>query len=237
MALTPSCWCTLSPSSTRWVGGSQGVTQGHPGPLSLLSSDLHQLQPCPPIPTLQTLAALPDQDSFYDVTDALEQQGMEALVQRHLGTAGTDVDLRAQLVLYEVGWAIRAGEEGKEGLKGREERRRRYPGPHPIDLSLSHSLLGPTLLERPAVGGWRPRRSRHRWAAHHPPKTFLRGGQEEPPISRSALPGAWVRISYLGPWGGVDQPGVALPPDRPHLQLHRPRLSGHHRRRQPGPAD
>ncbi|KAB0393986.1 hypothetical protein E2I00_011696 [Balaenoptera physalus] len=51
----------------------------------------------------KTLAALPDQDSFYDVTDALEQQGMEALVQRHLGTAGTDVDLRAQLMLYEDG--------------------------------------------------------------------------------------------------------------------------------------
>lgn len=47
----------------------------------------------------KTLAALPDQDSFYDVTDALEQQGMEALVHRHLSTAGTDVDLRAQLVL------------------------------------------------------------------------------------------------------------------------------------------
>lgn len=36
------------------------------------------------------------------MTDALEQQGMEALVQRFLGTAGTDVDLRAQLTLYEV---------------------------------------------------------------------------------------------------------------------------------------
>lgn len=96
--------------------GSQGGTQGHPRPLSLLSSDLHQLQPCPPIPTLQTLAALPDQDSFYDVTDALEQQGMEALVQHHLGKAGTDVDLRAQLVLYEVGWPIRAGE--RRGRRG-----------------------------------------------------------------------------------------------------------------------
>lgn len=96
--------------------GSQGGAQGHPRPLSLLSSDLHQLQPCPPIPTLQTLAALPDQDSFYDVTDALEQQGMEALVQHHLGKAGTDVDLRAQLVLYEVGWAIRAGE--RRGRRG-----------------------------------------------------------------------------------------------------------------------
>lgn len=63
----------------------------------------------------KTLAALPDQDSFYDVTDALEQQGMEALVQRLLGTAGTDVDLRAQLVLYEVGWAARTRLGDREG--------------------------------------------------------------------------------------------------------------------------
>ncbi|EPY84208.1 FH1/FH2 domains-containing protein-like protein [Camelus ferus] len=58
----------------------------------------------------KTLAALPDQDSFYDVTDALEQQGMEALVQRHLGTAGTDVDLRAQLVLYENALRLEDGD-------------------------------------------------------------------------------------------------------------------------------
>ncbi|KAG8521738.1 FH1/FH2 domain-containing protein 1, partial [Galemys pyrenaicus] len=56
----------------------------------------------------KTLAALPDQDSFYDVTDALEQQGMETLVQRHLSAVGVDIDLRAQLVLYEVGWAVSA---------------------------------------------------------------------------------------------------------------------------------
>lgn len=62
----------------------------------------YQPQTWLPISTFQTLAALPDQDSFYDVTDALEQQGMEALVQRLLGTAGTDVDLRTQLMLYEV---------------------------------------------------------------------------------------------------------------------------------------
>lgn len=53
------------------------------------------------------------------MTDALEQQGMEALVQRHLGTPGTDVDLRAQLVLYEVGCASRA-------LKGAQ-----FPSPPP----------------------------------------------------------------------------------------------------------
>lgn len=51
---------------------------------------------------LQTLAALPDQDSFYDVTDCLEQQGMEQLVQAHLASKGMDPDLRQQLALYEV---------------------------------------------------------------------------------------------------------------------------------------
>jgi hypothetical protein len=71
----------------------------------------HQPQPWLLIPTIQTLAALPDQDSFYDVTDALEQQGMEALVQRHLGTPGTDVDLRTQLMLYEVGQELEDGRE------------------------------------------------------------------------------------------------------------------------------
>lgn len=73
------------------------------GALGLLTYGPHHPLPWLSIPSLQTLAALPDQDSFYDVTDALEQQGMEALVQRHLGTAGTDVDLRTQLMLYEVG--------------------------------------------------------------------------------------------------------------------------------------
>ncbi|XP_014643949.1 PREDICTED: FH1/FH2 domain-containing protein 1 isoform X3 [Ceratotherium simum simum] len=72
----------------------------------------------------KTLAALPDQDSFYDVTDALEQQGMEALVQRHLGTAGTDVDLRAQLVLYESALRLEDGDIEEAVPGGRRERRK-----------------------------------------------------------------------------------------------------------------
>ncbi|XP_058384000.1 FH1/FH2 domain-containing protein 1 isoform X1 [Diceros bicornis minor] len=72
----------------------------------------------------KTLAALPDQDSFYDVTDALEQQGMEALVQRHLGTAGTDVDLRAQLVLYESALRLEDGDIEEAAPGGRRERRK-----------------------------------------------------------------------------------------------------------------
>ncbi|XP_045746886.1 FH1/FH2 domain-containing protein 1 isoform X4 [Mirounga angustirostris] len=72
----------------------------------------------------KTLAALPDQDSFYDVTDALEQQGMEALVQRHLGTSGTDFDLRTQLVLYENALRLEDGDIEEAAAGGRRERRK-----------------------------------------------------------------------------------------------------------------
>uniref|UniRef100_A0A663MQL1 Formin homology 2 domain containing 1 n=1 Tax=Athene cunicularia TaxID=194338 RepID=A0A663MQL1_ATHCN len=53
----------------------------------------------------KTLAALPDQDTFYDVTDCLEQQGMERVVQQYLGSKGTDLDLKQQFALYEVSGA------------------------------------------------------------------------------------------------------------------------------------
>ncbi|XP_074142568.1 FH1/FH2 domain-containing protein 1 isoform X1 [Sminthopsis crassicaudata] len=72
----------------------------------------------------KTLAALPDQDSFYDVTDALEQQGMEGIVQKHLGSSGTDADLRVQLVLYESALRLEDGDP-EEGVPGvRRERRK-----------------------------------------------------------------------------------------------------------------
>lgn len=51
---------------------------------------------------VQILAALPDQDSFYDVTDCLEQLGMEALVQKHLSSKRAEPDLKAQFSTYEV---------------------------------------------------------------------------------------------------------------------------------------
>ncbi|XP_054911907.1 FH1/FH2 domain-containing protein 3 isoform X5 [Poeciliopsis prolifica] len=50
----------------------------------------------------KTLAALPDQDSFYDMVDSLEEQGMDTVSQRHLGRKGTDLDLVEQLNIYET---------------------------------------------------------------------------------------------------------------------------------------
>ncbi len=53
------------------------------------------------------LNALPDQDTFYDVTDALEEQGIEAVIRRHLsgqggGASAGDLDLLEQFQIYET---------------------------------------------------------------------------------------------------------------------------------------
>lgn len=48
------------------------------------------------------MSALPDQDTFYDVTDALEELGMERVTQRHMKRKGADLDLLAQFQQYEV---------------------------------------------------------------------------------------------------------------------------------------
>ncbi|XP_068847959.1 FH1/FH2 domain-containing protein 1 isoform X2 [Capricornis sumatraensis] len=116
----------------------------------------------------KTLGALPDQDSFYDVTDALEQQGMEALVQRHLSKAGTDVDLRAQLVLYENALRLEDGDleeavtggrrttrrkpSSEEGKRSRRSLEVRSPEPGstgPASPVVSSSTTSPVLLTSP----------------------------------------------------------------------------------------
>ncbi|KAM4638646.1 FH1/FH2 domain-containing protein 1 isoform 3-T3 [Amazona ochrocephala] len=75
----------------------------------------------------KTLAALPDQDTFYDVTDCLEQQGMEQVVQQFLGSKGTDLDLKHQFTLYESTLKLEDGvEEPPSG--GRKDRRRTDEG-------------------------------------------------------------------------------------------------------------
>ena len=45
---------------------------------------------------------IPDQDLFYDVTDALEEQGMENVILQLMNREGVDPDLVEQLRTYEV---------------------------------------------------------------------------------------------------------------------------------------
>ncbi|XP_023201154.1 FH1/FH2 domain-containing protein 3-like isoform X5 [Xiphophorus maculatus] len=62
----------------------------------------------------KTLAALPDQDSFYDMVDSLEEQGMDTVSQRHLGRKGTDLDLVEQLNIYETTLRHEDGDDGSQ---------------------------------------------------------------------------------------------------------------------------
>ncbi|XP_057383254.1 FH1/FH2 domain-containing protein 3 isoform X4 [Balaenoptera acutorostrata] len=62
----------------------------------------------------KTLSGLPDQDTFYDVVDCLEELGIAAVSQRHLTKKGTDLDLVEQLNIYEVALRLEDGDETAE---------------------------------------------------------------------------------------------------------------------------
>ncbi|XP_060777751.1 FH1/FH2 domain-containing protein 3 isoform X1 [Neoarius graeffei] len=73
----------------------------------------------------KTLAGLPDQDSFYDVVDFLEEQSIEVIAQRHLGRKGTDLDLLEQFNIYEMTLRHEDGDdESSPPPAGRKDRRR-----------------------------------------------------------------------------------------------------------------
>ncbi|KAM9488853.1 FH1/FH2 domain-containing protein 3 isoform 4-T4 [Clarias gariepinus] len=77
----------------------------------------------------KTLAGLPDQDSFYDVVDFLEEQGIENIAQRHLGRKGTDLDLLEQFNIYEMTLRHEDGDdESSPPPVGRKDRRRASVG-------------------------------------------------------------------------------------------------------------
>ncbi|XP_055272943.1 FH1/FH2 domain-containing protein 3 isoform X1 [Moschus berezovskii] len=62
----------------------------------------------------KTLSGLPDQDTFYDVVDCLEELGIAAVSQRHLTKKGTDLDLVEQLNIYEMALRLEDGDETAE---------------------------------------------------------------------------------------------------------------------------
>ncbi|NXO03857.1 FHOD3 protein, partial [Rhinopomastus cyanomelas] len=71
------------------------------------------------------LSGLPDQDSFYDVVDCLEELGIEAISQRHLNKKGTDLDLVEQFNIYEMTLRHEDGDESADPPpSGRKDRRR-----------------------------------------------------------------------------------------------------------------
>ncbi|KAK7147688.1 hypothetical protein R3I94_010265 [Phoxinus phoxinus] len=80
----------------------------------------------------KTLAGLPDQDSFYDVVDSLEEQSMEAVAQRHVNRKGTDLDLVEQFNIYESILRHEDGDdEAQPSPSGHKSRRRASVGATP----------------------------------------------------------------------------------------------------------
>nr|XP_034337878.1 FH1/FH2 domain-containing protein 3 isoform X13 [Crassostrea gigas] len=73
----------------------------------------------------KVLNAIPDQDTFYDVTDALEELGMERVTQRHMNRNGADLDLLSQFQIYEAALKAEDGEE--DGDQTQVENLRRTP--------------------------------------------------------------------------------------------------------------
>ncbi|XP_061101127.1 FH1/FH2 domain-containing protein 3 isoform X2 [Conger conger] len=76
----------------------------------------------------KTLSGLPDQDSFYDVVDCLEEQGIEGLAQRHLNRKGTDLDLVEQFNMYEATLRHEDGDDDAQPPAGCKDRRRASVG-------------------------------------------------------------------------------------------------------------
>ncbi|XP_034470998.1 FH1/FH2 domain-containing protein 1 isoform X2 [Hippoglossus hippoglossus] len=72
----------------------------------------------------KTLAVLPDQDSFYDLTDSLEQLGMENIIHKHMNNKTTETDLRAQFTVYETALRNEDGEVDDSAPHLRKERRK-----------------------------------------------------------------------------------------------------------------
>ncbi|XP_051795720.1 FH1/FH2 domain-containing protein 1 isoform X2 [Acanthochromis polyacanthus] len=106
----------------------------------------------------KTLAVLPDQDSFYDVTDSLEQLGMEAVISKHLNNKGAEPDLKAQFTIYETALRNEDGDIDDSAPHLRKERRKMAAGEQdgrksrrssnqslPDVLSPSSSLSSPVL--------------------------------------------------------------------------------------------
>ncbi|XP_012269834.2 FH1/FH2 domain-containing protein 3 isoform X15 [Athalia rosae] len=48
------------------------------------------------------LNGIPDQDTYYDQVDCLEEQGVEGIIQRYMSKQGTDLDLLRQFQIYEA---------------------------------------------------------------------------------------------------------------------------------------
>ncbi|KAK4311085.1 hypothetical protein Pmani_017392 [Petrolisthes manimaculis] len=64
----------------------------------------------------KTLNGIPDQDTYYDQTDYLEEQGIETLIAKYMHRSDSDLDLLQQFTIYE---AVLAYEDGDDVCRTR----------------------------------------------------------------------------------------------------------------------
>ncbi|KAL8613903.1 hypothetical protein ACOMHN_032893 [Nucella lapillus] len=63
---------------------------------------------------IKVMNAIGDQDTFYDVTDSLEDQGLERITRRYMDRQGADLDLLTQFHIYECALKQEDGEDLSE---------------------------------------------------------------------------------------------------------------------------
>ncbi|XP_043278309.1 uncharacterized protein Fhos isoform X2 [Venturia canescens] len=106
------------------------------------------------------LNGIPDQDTYYDQVDCLEDQGIEAIIQRYMSKQGTDLDLLGQFQIYEAVLHHEDGNDRGSPIKqlddnirktlrnrkslvdshGRRKSRRHSTGTSPLSMSLGARL-------------------------------------------------------------------------------------------------
>lgn len=67
------------------------------------------------------LGGVPDQDTYYDQSDALEEQDLESVIQRYMSKPGTDLDLLQQFQIYEAVLQYEDGDEGSTPIRHLDE--------------------------------------------------------------------------------------------------------------------
>lgn len=60
---------------------------------------------------------VPDRDTYYDQVDALQDQGMDDIIQLYMSKQGTDLDLLRQLQIFEAVLLYEDGDESGTALK------------------------------------------------------------------------------------------------------------------------
>ncbi|XP_061613130.1 FH1/FH2 domain-containing protein 1 isoform X3 [Phyllopteryx taeniolatus] len=146
----------------------------------------------------KTLAALPDQDSFYDVTDCLESLKMEDVVHRNLTNAATEPDLRAQFAIYETALRYEDGDildssphvrkERRKMAAGEQEGRRSHRSSNQNIPDLSASSGGSSPCVSPASAGSPALSASDPSSAASSPSGSLGGSPTPPPQSLSPPP-------------------------------------------------